>query len=398
MISQRISLAVAASAAAATLVLAGCGSKPATSPDATRATAGMTRPALATSVSGSGASWAVVEMGGSAAQHNNFWELFVHSEAGTGWKLATPVGVASNGGLVAAVTGPAGLVTGFRPSQDLTFSPLAATTNGGSSWSTPTVVGSGGLANLPGALAAGPAGKLLAVTDPGDIESSSDGGAKWTRLSARSALSRSSADRACGLTAITAVALTAGGQPLVAGDCRQPGSVGIFVLREGTWHATGPALPATLAREPVSVIGLNATGPRITAVLAVGTGAGTGLIAAWSANGASTWTLSPKLSTGPASAGPPSVSFGSDGSASVALPASHAVSGGATIGWHTAAWQSLPTLPARTATLATAPGGQAEALAVNRGTLTVWELATPSAVRWTLAQTIHVPIPYGSSG
>jgi len=394
MISRRISLAVAAAAAAAALVLAGCGSKPATSPDA-RPTAGITGPALATSLSGSAASWAVVEMGGSAAQHNNFWELFARPATGTGWKLATPVGVASNGGLVAAVTGPAGLVTGFRPSQDLIFSPLTGTSNGGTSWSTGGVVSSG-LADLPGALAADPAGRLLAVTDSGDIETGSLAAANWTRLTTESALSRG-AGRACQLTAVTAVAWTPGGQPLVAGDCRQPGAVGIFVLRAGTWHATGPVLPATLAREQVSVIGLSATGARLTAVLAAGTGAGTGLVAAWSANGANTWTLSSKLSTGPASAGPPSVSFGSDGSASVALPARHAVTGGATIGWQTASWQSLPALPARTATLATAPGGQPEALAVDRGTLTVWELATPSAVRWTLAQTIHVPIPYGSS-
>ena len=395
MMSRRVS-AVAGAAAAAALILAGCGSKPAASPDAVRATAGIAGPALATSISGSSASWAVVEMGGSAAQHNNFWELFVRPAAATGWKLATPAGVASNGGLVAAVTGPAGLVTGFRPSQDLVFSPLAGTSNGGTSW-LPGGVVSAGLADLPAALAAGAAGKLLAITESGDIESSSAAGAKWTRLSTRSALGRSSAGRACGLTGVTAVAWTPGGQPLVAGDCRQPGTVGIFVLRAGTWHTAGPALPATLAREPVSVIGLRTTGAGITALLAAGAGASTGVAAAWSANGASSWTLSPKLSTGPASAGPPSVSFGSNGSLSVALPARHAASGGATIGWEATGWRSLPALPARTATLAMEPGGQPEALAVNRGTLTVWELATASADRWTLAQTVRVPIPYGSS-
>jgi len=395
MIAWRIPSAVAASAAAAALVLAGCGSKPAASPDATRPTAGITGPALATSLSGSAASWAVVEMGGSAAQYNNFWELFARPAAATGWKLATPVGVASNGGLVAAVTGPAGLVTGFRPSQDLKFSPLTGTSDGGTNWSTGGVISSG-LANLPAALAAGPAGKLLAITDSGDIESGSATAANWTRLTTQSALSRG-AGRGCQLTAVTAAAWTPDGQPLVAGDCRRPGTVGIFVLRAGTWHATGPALPATLAGEPVSVIGLNTTGARITAVLAAGTGTRTGLVAAWSSDGASTWTLSPKLSTGAASAGPPSVSFGSDGAASVSLPARHAVTGGATIGWQTADWQSLPPLPARTATLATAPGGQPEALAVDGGTLTVWELSSPSALRWTLAQTVRVPIPYGSS-
>src|ERR1019366_4915858 len=45
------------------------------------------------------------------------------------WKLVTPVAVADNGGLVVATTGPQSLVTGFRPSQDLTFSPITATSD-----------------------------------------------------------------------------------------------------------------------------------------------------------------------------------------------------------------------------------------------------------------------------
>ena len=44
-------------------------------------------------------------MGGSAADHNNFWQLFVRP-AGTGsWRLVTPPGVATNGGLVVASPG-----------------------------------------------------------------------------------------------------------------------------------------------------------------------------------------------------------------------------------------------------------------------------------------------------
>ena len=76
-----------------------------------------------------GAAWAVVEMGGSAAQHNNFWQLFTRGAAGAGWKLATPKGVADNGGLALAERSAADLVTGFVPSQHLTFSPLASSTD-----------------------------------------------------------------------------------------------------------------------------------------------------------------------------------------------------------------------------------------------------------------------------
>ena len=92
-------------------------------------------PPLATSVTDStGGARAIVEMGGPAAEENNFWELFVRPAGTAPWRLATPAGVADNGGLEVAGTGGS-LVTGFRPSQDLTFSPLAASRDEGASWS-----------------------------------------------------------------------------------------------------------------------------------------------------------------------------------------------------------------------------------------------------------------------
>ena len=93
-------------------------------------------------------------MGGSAAQENNFWQMF-YRQAST-WRLATPAGVADNGGLVVAGTPAGPLLTGFLPSQDLTFSPLATSTNSGASWSAAGPVDPG-LADVPDALAAGPA-------------------------------------------------------------------------------------------------------------------------------------------------------------------------------------------------------------------------------------------------
>jgi hypothetical protein len=378
--------------------VAGCGTTPPPARSVSSQQAGgITAPGLASSLAvADGASWAVVEMGGSAAQHNNFWELFVRPAGNSGWKLATPTGVASNGGIVATASGPASLLTGFRPSQDLTFSPLAATTNAGQDWSQGNVLDAG-LADVPSALASGPAGRLLAITDAGDIETGSAGGASWARLTTTRALAATAAGRACGITAVTAAAWTPAGQPLLAGVCRRPGTAAIFVLRAGTWQAASPSLPAAVRHEPVSVLGLNTAGSRITAIIATGTGRSTAVLAAWSANDGGAWTTSPLLSTGPATAGPPSVSFGADGSASLMLPASHAVSGGAVIGWRTAAWQSLPKLPADTATLAVTETGQPEALVVQGGTLTAWQLGTSGARPWTLLQTVQVTVPYGSS-
>ena len=70
------------------------------------------------------------------------------------------------------------------------------------------------------------------------------------------------------------------------------------------------------------------------------------------------------------------------------------------IGWQAAHWDTLPQLPARSApgqlaTLAATAAGVPEALVVNRGTLTVWQLGSG---QWTLVQTVRVAIPYGSSG
>ena len=390
-----LALAVLIAAGAA----AGCGTAPAASRSAGGDTpSGITAPALASSQAvADGASWAVVEMGGSAAQHNNFWELFVRPAGGTDWKLATPAGVASNGGIVVTASGPDALLTGFRPSQDLTFSPLAATTDAGQNWSQGNVLDAG-LADLPDALASGPGGRLLAITDAGDIETGTPGGASWARLTSTRAVAATAASRGCGVTSLTAAAWTPAGQPMLAGACRTSGIAAIFVRRAGVWHTAMPSLPAALRRQPVSVIGLNTAGSRITAILAAGTGRSTAVLAAWSADNGSSWTTSPPLSTGPATAGLPSVSFGADGSASLMLPASHAVSGGAIIGWHAAGWQSLPKLPAGTATLSATASGQPEALVAHGGTLTAWQLGTSGPHPWTLLQTVHVTMPYGSSG
>ena len=201
--------------------MAGCGTIPAASKTTgSQSPGGISVSGLASSLTtAGGASWAVVEMGGSAAHANNFWELFVRLAGGTSWKLATPAGVASNGGIVVTASGPDSLLTGFRPSQDLTFSPLAATTDDGLNWSQHNVLDPG-LADVPGALASGPGGRLLAITDTGDIETGTAGGASWTRLTTQRALAATAAGRACGITALTAAAWTPAGQPLLAADCR----------------------------------------------------------------------------------------------------------------------------------------------------------------------------------
>jgi hypothetical protein len=406
--SGRLSALAGGLALGAALILTACGSTSADPRAPDQAPANVSEgPTLATSVSTSGgASWAIVQMGGPAATHNNFWELFVRPAGTTTWKLATPPGVASNGGLVMAATGATSLVAGFRPSQDLTFSPLATTTDAGALWSQNTLL-SPGFGDVPYALAGTGGGRLLALTHQGTIELGTGLGTAWTKLSTEQALAGSAAGRACSVTALTAAAWTPGGDPLVAAGCRKAGAAGIFAFSAGAWHRAGPVLPAGLRRDAVDVVGLATTDGRTTAILAARSSGRTYLVAAWSADGGTHWTLSPALPVAPqagTASTPPvpsvlSVSIWAGGSAGIVLPASHAggASSGVIIGWQATGWRTLPGLPAGTATLAAGSSGQPQALAVSGRTMTALQLAAGSA-NWKLAQTMQVSIPYGSSG
>ena len=374
---------------AAGALTAGCGSTPASSPASPAGRAGP--PPLATSFAGAtGAGWAVVEMGGPAAQHDNFWELFVRPPGSAGWRLATPLGVADNGGLVVAGSGGGSLVTGFRPSQDLTFSPLAATSDGGATWS-PSGPVSPGLASAPDALAAGPGGRLMALTTGGGAELGT--GAAWTRLSTARALAATPAGRACGVTGLTAAAFGVSGTPMLAAGCARPGVAGIFADSGGGWHAAGPAVPAALARQDIEVLTLTGyagpAGTGLVALLRSGSGPAASLTAAWSGDGGGRWTLSAPLRLGGGQL--TATAIGPGGAFGIIINSSRA----ATLAGPGASWRALPVLPRGTATLALGPAGQADAITAHLGTFADWRLG---ASGWTQAQTIQVTIPYGSSG
>jgi hypothetical protein len=368
------------------LLAAGCASPPAPLPPP--APAAPPAPSLNTSLDTAAGTWAAVVMGGSAAQDNAFWELFIRRADGTGWKLVTPPGTADNGGLVLGGNAGPELVTGFRPSQDLTFSPLIQTSDSGQAWTSLNPLDAA-LASTPDALAVQPGGgQLLALLADGTTEQAPSSGTTWTVLATRPALAATPPGQHCGLTAITAVSYTPAGNPIMAGPCARPGTTGIFTDDGGTWQAAGPVVPAALAGRDITVRRLTRTAQGITALLTAGTGPGASLLAAWSADG-SHWTLSPAL---PLQAdGLASASFGPGGTTAIITTANRGLT--ITAG---SSWQPLPPLPPGTATLAPGPGGTTQALAVDRGTLTIWQ-HTPGQAAWTKAQVLTVPIPYGSS-
>jgi len=385
-------------------LLAGCSSAaaPAASPSSPSAA---TAP-LATSLTGTdGRAWAIVVMGGSAADENNFWQLFTRPAESTQWTLVTPPGVADNGGLVAAPAAGQGLDVAFRPSQGLTFSPLALTGDGGKTWGTGLVDAS--VAAVPDALALG-GGKILALLGDGSIDQaaaagqSATSGATWTRLASPGAVAASAAGRACQVTGLTAVSLTASGTPLAAASCARPGVAGVFVRAGASWRSAGLAVGGGFASQPVQVLRLTqfsattanrkiATLPAAgnMALLEAGTGQAASLLAAWTTDGTH-WTTSPPL---PVAGGQVLASGAGPGATGawvlLAGGRAEAVAGPG------AAWRALPAPPHGTAVLAAGPGGTLDALAASGGTLTVYQLT--SSGTWQRTQVISVPLQLGSS-
>jgi hypothetical protein len=376
----RLPAALAAGGLVIAGALAGCGSTPAASPAAPAVPAAPS-PLQTSFADGTGTGWAVVEMGGSATQEENFWELFARPAGAAAWRLVTPAGVADNGGLVAAPAGGASLLTGFLPSQDLTFSPLAATSDSGASWSTAGPVNPG-LAHVPDALAAGPGGSLIALTS-GGAELSQHGGTAWTRLSTARTLAATPSGRTCQVTGLTAVAFGSAGTPVLGAGCGRPAFAAIFTDSGGRWHAAGPAVPNV--REDIEVLRLASAGTGLVALLQAGRGPDASIIAAW--YDGSRWTLSAPLRTGIVR----STAIGPGGSVGIMLNATRA----ATLAGPGAPWRALPALPRWTATLALGAGGQVDAIAAHAATFTDWRLSP--AAGWSQGQTIRVTIPYGSS-
>ncbi len=383
-----IAIAVAL-AVAGTALAAGCGSAAAPPPaPVTRAT--QPAPSLDTSLVTPAGTWAVTVMGGSAAQYNDFWQLFLRPAGSTRWQLVTPPGTADNGGLVLAGSNGPALVTGFRPSQNLTFSPLIETRDGGHAWSSLGPLDAA-LASTPDALAIKPgSASLLALLAGGTAELAAPGYTTWTILASRQTLAATPPGRRCTLQDLTAATFTPSGIPVLAGTCARPGTAGIFTHANGTWQAAGPAIPAALARQHITVLRLTQTAQGIGALLQAGTGPAASLLAAWSADDGGHWTLSPPLKLNDTT--PTSASFGPGGTAAIIMTGNR----GDIITSPGSPWRPLPPLPSGTVTLAPGPGGAADALAVNRDTLTVWQLA-PGGAAWTWAQAIRVLIPYGSS-
>ena len=99
-------------------------------------------------------------------------------------------------------------------------------------------------------------------------------------------------------------------------------------------------MPAALARQHITVLRLATERQPHRALLTAGTGQAASLLAAWSADSGSHWTLSPPLRLGGATL--TSASFGPAGAAAIVMTGNRGARPSPGAG---AAWRALPVLP-----------------------------------------------------
>jgi hypothetical protein len=381
-------LAATVAAIASSAALAACGSSSASSSADAAAASSTPAVSLATSLSTAKDSWAIVPV----AANPTFWEVFVRPAKSATWRLATPPGVADNGGLVAAAGTGGALTVAVRPSQNLTFTPLASTADAGTAWSTGGPI-SAGVAASPGALAVS-GSQLAALLGNGTIEASSDAGSSWRTLARPGTIAASAAGRKCGTVGVTAVSF--GPLPtevLAAGTCGATGTAGFFDYSPGGWRRLSLPVSGQLVRLSAGTALVRAKAG-LTVVWPGGWVAYAPLASAARPTSAA-WTVSaplPVTSAVIASGGLGGATATSPGGVWVLMPGGQA----ATIGGPGQQWLLLPPTPAHTSVLASGPGNSVDALAVSGSTLTVWQLDRGSTI-WTKAQTMSVPVQYGSS-
>ncbi len=349
----------------------------------------------------------VLAMGHLDDPANTFAELIDRTAGSTAWKLATPPGVADNGGLVVGASTAGTLTAGFLPSADLTFSVLAQRPSGVTTWSPADVPGA--LAPEPDALATGTDDQVAAVLvrPAAAVVAAGPGLATWTRLATAPGLGAASS---CRVDRITAVAYPTSGAPILGTGCSGSSTVGLFATGGGgRWTLVGPvSVPGAptstrvvrLAAGADGLVALvEATGDRGTSLAAVWVGAGTS-----GAAGVATGTVAVSVPL-PLPAGwslrATSVGGGADGRGATVLLGARSGRGlriegtDAPAGGSAGTWS--PASPPPTGTTAVAAvGTETDAFVPSGSHLTVW--TTSSGVPgWTRAAGLAVPIQYGSS-
>ena len=339
----------------------------------------------------------LIAMGHLDDPSNTFWEVFLRSGDSTEWKLQTPPGVASNGGLVLAAPSSGRLTVGFLVSADLKFSPVAQTSDGGDSWSAGALPFP--LVAAPNAIAVGSTGEELALVSKAgqSILATSGNLSRWRTLTSTHSLAHNAST--CDLQAVTAVAFNAQSQPVLGLDCAHSGEIGILAplhsssAQQSGWRNIGPSISDSEGSP--SVIRLENTVNGLEGLAQIRAKDGLSLMAFWGQGSTDQWSQSTPLTvpsgwtvkataTGGGAGQGMAVLLGSGNRRQVeyvAGPATH--------------WATLPNSPPGTSGVAWI-GKEIDTFVASGSRLGVWA-STPPQASWHLAVSITVPVPYGSS-
>jgi hypothetical protein len=351
---------------------------------------------LSTSWTTSTGTWAIAPMGHLSDPLNTFWELLFRPDRASSWALVTPRGVADNGGLVATTGLDPTVTVGFLPNQNLLFSPLARTSDNGTTWS-PGLI-SDALVSAPDVLAGSNGGGAYALVISGGgrvLATTTSNITTWRTLVTQRVLAKTPSGRSCDIGRLTALTADDSGHPLIGTTCSRGDMVGIFGIRKGRWELMGPHISGGSDSTISTVLRLLMTGSGVSSLLTIDDSGHTNIVAAWRGGGSGPWKVSSNLaihsserivSTAINQAGGFLVeTTGPTGSTRLSEIASRAAN-----------WQTLPSPPVGTKVVVAGTDGAIDALSVNNSKLTDWELSTPNGV-WRRRQTIDVPIEYGSS-
>lgn len=344
---------------------------------------------LTTSTNTSTTTWAIVTMGQNDQQNDLFPQLFALDENTKRWRLATPPGVADNGGLFLATGTGDALVVGFGTNRGLAFSPLARSVDGGRHWSPGGL--QRGLARVPSALAlSGPSTALALVQSGGEAQVLQSNGALTSWSTMLTAQTLATTAPSC---SISAVGIGPANSAIIGAACTKSGMIGLFTGRAGHWNKVAAALPANLRGASVQVLAIEHRETDVAALLALHLASHTLLVVAYPSAGA-TWQLSKPLTL--ASGSTIVATGGGVKSAVFVLLRGTKGAYAVTNAMPNTGWQELPALPKSTTGVAIEPSGLVDALVVNTSTLTIWrEPALQRALE--KVQQIVVPIQYGSS-
>jgi hypothetical protein len=327
---------------------------------------------------------------------NTFWELFYRPAGGSSWTLVTPRGVADNGGLVMSAELDHAVTVGFLPDQNLLFSPLAQTSDDGSSWSPGLIADA--LLSAPDVLAGAEGGRSYALvrSDGGRVlAGSAYHPAAWRTLVTRKTLARTAGGRSCGVGKLTALTVDESGQPLVGTTCTEGDRAGIFEATAGRWALVGPRIPGRSDSTTSNILRLVVSGTAMSSLVAIDSGGHVSIVATWRDGGSGPWAVSPALATA-RSARIVSTADDPGGGFLVQTTQANGSTILAAVAGEGASWRTRGVPPVTTTDVAAGPDGAVDALSVRNSTLTVWALNTPTG-SWRKTQTIDVPIDYGSS-